>query len=47
MVCSADSDPRPPQMSAPTVKAEGLARPNARPDNQNDDIPNTTTPDDL
>lgn len=47
MVCSADFDPRPPQMSPPNVKAEGTAKPNARPDNQIDNTPNATTPEDL
>jgi hypothetical protein len=47
MVCSADFDPRPPEMSAPKVKAEGVPRPNARPDNQTDNTPNETTKEDL
>lgn len=47
MVCSADFDQRPAQMMAPNVKAEGVALPNARPDNQGGNEPNTTAPGDL
>lgn len=47
MVCSADWDPRPPEMTPPRVKAEGVPVPNARPDNQVDNTPNETTADDL
>lgn len=47
MVCRHDYDERPPELRTPNVKAEGIAKPNSRPDNQNDDSPNTTTPDDL
>ena len=47
MVCSADFDPRPPEMTPPVVKAEGVPLPNARPDNQNNTSPNTTTAADL
>tara|TARA_R100001086_G_scaffold180400_5_gene100181 strand:- start:6995 stop:7231 length:237 start_codon:yes stop_codon:yes gene_type:complete len=47
MVCSADYDIRPPQMTPPKVKPEGVPVPNARPDNQVDNTPNTTTRDDL
>jgi len=43
MVCTKDYDPKPPQYSPPHVKPEGVPLPNARPDNQSDDIPNTTT----
>lgn len=47
MVCPKDYDPKPPQLSPPSVKPEGLPHPNSRPDNQTDDIPNTTTNNDL
>jgi hypothetical protein len=47
MVCRADFDVKPAQLRPPNVKAEGVPKPNARPDNQTDDIPNTTTRDDL
>lgn len=47
MVCKSDFDPRPPEQKAPNVRPEGVAKPNARPDNQNDETPNTTTPGDL
>lgn len=47
MVCPDDFDPRPAQMSAPNIKAEGLPKPNARPDNQVDNTPNETTREDL
>jgi len=47
MVCTKDYDPKPPQYSPPRVRPEGVPLPNARPDNQTDDIPNTTTRDDL
>lgn len=40
-------DPRPPEMSAPNIGPEGVAKPNSRPDNQIDNTPNTTTQDDL
>lgn len=47
LVCDADYDPQPAQMRAPNVRPEGLALPNARPDNQGGNEPNTTTPGDL
>lgn len=47
MVCSDDWDPRPREMTPPRVKPEGVPLPNARPDNQQDNTPNTTTRDDL
>jgi hypothetical protein len=47
MVCRKDYDPRPPEMKTPNVRPEGIAKPNSRPDNQDDETPNTTTPDDL
>jgi hypothetical protein len=47
MVCSEDHDPRPAEHSPPRVKPEGVPLPNARPDNQVDNTPNTTTPEDL
>lgn len=47
MVCRADYDPRPPELRAPKVKAEGVPKPNSRPDNQDDETANTTTQDDL
>lgn len=47
MVCSADLDRRPASMTPPVIKAEGVPLPNARPDNQNNDSPNTTTAEDL
>lgn len=47
MVCRKDWDPRPPQLRAPVVGAEGAPKPTSRPDNQTDDTPNTTTPEDL
>lgn len=45
MVCSADYDPRPPEMTPPVVKAEGVPLPNARPDNQNADYVEITAED--
>ena len=47
MVCSADYDPRPREMTPPRVKPEGTPLPNARPDNQIDNTPNETTAEDL
>lgn len=47
MVCRADLDPRPRDMTPPNVSGEGVPLPNARPDNQTDNTPNTTTRDDL
>lgn len=46
MVCADDFDRKPPELRAPNVKAEGVAKRNARPDNQADSE-NTTTRDDL
>jgi len=45
MVCSKDYDPRPPEMTPPRVKAEGVPLPNARPDNQNADYVEITADD--
>ena len=45
MVCRADLDPRPPEMTPPRVKAEGVPLPNARPDNQNADYVEITAED--
>jgi len=45
MVCPADFDPRPPEMTPPVVKAEGVPLPNARPDNQNADYVEITAED--
>lgn len=47
MVCADDYDPRPREHSPPKVKPEGVPLPNARPDNQTDNTPNTTEPGDL
>lgn len=47
MVCRSDFDRKPAELRAPNVKAEGVAKRNARPDNQVDNTPNTTTRDDL
>lgn len=47
MVCKADYDIRPPEMRTPNIRPEGVAKPNSRPDNQTDETPNTTTPEDL
>jgi len=47
MVCPKDFDIRPPELTSPKVKPEGVAKPNSRPDNQVDNTPNSTTPDDL
>lgn len=47
MVCRKDFDPRPPYYGTPDAKPEGLPHPNARPDNQVDNSPNTTTREDL
>ena len=47
MVCRHDFDERPAEMKTPNVRPEGVAKPNARPDNQNDETPNTTQPEDL
>jgi hypothetical protein len=46
MVCRADYDPRPAELKAPRVKPEGLPKPNARPE-FDDEAPNTTTQADL
>lgn len=46
-VCPDDYDPRPREHTPPNVKPEGVPLPNARPDNQQDNTPNTTTRDDL
>lgn len=47
MVCPSDFDIRPPELSSPRVTAEGVPKPNSRPDNQQDNSPNTTTDGDL
>ena len=47
MVCAEDFDIRPPELRSPNVRPEGVAKRNARPDNQTDETPNTTTPSDL
>lgn len=47
MVCESDWDPRPAEQKTPNVRPEGIAKPNARPDNQTDNTPNTTQPEDL
>jgi len=47
MVCAKDFDEKPAQLTPPIVRAEGVDLPNARPDNQTNDSPNTTTPGDL
>lgn len=47
MVCRKDFDPRPPEQKTPRIRPEGVAKRNARPDNQTDETPNTTTPEDL
>ena len=47
MVCRKDFDPRPPEQKTPNIRPEGVAKRNARPDNQDDDSPNTTVPNDL
>lgn len=49
MVCRDDYDPRPPKLTAPVVRAEGVPHPNARPDDTevSQDENNTTTPADL
>lgn len=47
MVCQKDYDPVPPQTRPAPVTAEGVPVPNARPDNQVDNTPNTTTANDL
>lgn len=46
MVCRKDYDIKPPDMASPNVRAEGVPKPNSRPDNQVDSV-NTTTRDDL
>ena len=47
MVCKDDFDPRPPEQKTPNVRPDGVPLPNARPNNQNDETPNTTQPEDL
>lgn len=47
MVCRADFDRKPPELSSPKVGPEGTAKPNIRPDNQVDNTPNVTTREDL
>lgn len=47
MVCREDFDPRPPEQKTPKIRPEGVAKRNARPDNQDDETPNTTQPEDL
>ena len=47
MVCADDFDIRPPELRSPSVRPEGVAKRNSRPDNQTDATPNTTMPDDL
>lgn len=47
MVCHKDFDPVPPQTKPAPVTAEGVPVLNARPDNQVDNTPNTTTANDL
>lgn len=47
MVCPEDWDVRPPELRTPNIRPEGVAVPNHRPDNQTDDSPNETTPNDL
>lgn len=47
MVCEADFDPRPVDMTPPRARPEGVPLPDARPDNQIDNTPNETSPDDL
>lgn len=47
MVCRDDYDRKPAEQRPPPVKPEGVAVPNARPDNQTDNTPNTTRPSDL
>lgn len=46
MVCSADYDVRPPDLSSPRISAEGVPKTNARPDSQ-EETANTTTSGDL
>jgi len=46
MVCAKDFDPKPPDMTPPRVRPEGVPKTNARPDNQVDTV-NTTTREDL
>jgi len=46
MVCHSDFDRRPAELKAPKVKPEGLPKPNARPE-YDDETPNTTTPGSL
>ena len=45
MVCDPCYDVRPPEMTPPRVKAEGVPLPNARPDNQNADYVEITAED--
>lgn len=47
MVCRPCLDDKPPQLSPPNVRAEGVPIKDARPDNQQDNTPNTTTADQL
>jgi hypothetical protein len=46
MVCAKDFDTKPPNLLAKSAKAEGLPRPDARPDSDVETA-NTTTPGDL
>lgn len=47
MVCESCWDPKPPELTPPIVRPEGVPVPNARPDNQQDNTPNLTSPEDL
>lgn len=45
MVCTPCYDPRPPELTPPVVKPEGVPMPNSRPDNQNADYVEITADD--
>lgn len=47
LVCEQDFDIKPYELDPPKVRPEGVPIKDARPDNQTDTTPNTTTGDDL
>jgi len=47
LVCDSDYDRKPEELTPPVVRAEGVPVKDARPDNQQDNTPNTTSPEEL
>jgi len=47
MVCNADFDHKPQELTPPKVIAEGVPKRNARPDNSDTETANATTAGDL